>query len=132
MVFTGRRTDSVHKAEKEYKDKFPDVEITGYHIDSLIDERTVNEDAVKEIFEDLDSKGVFIETLVLNAADQGLGMKMFYSPVEDFMKVLNTNVTWNYCLCEAAASRMKKNGGGNIVFINSNIIGPVTFYKLII
>ena len=27
---------------------------------------------------------------------------------------------WNYCLCEYAARRMKINGGGNIVFVNSN------------
>ena len=36
------------------------------------------------------------------------------------MRVINTNVVWNYCLSEHAAKRMKENGGGNIVFINSN------------
>ena len=34
--------------------------------------------------------------------------------------MLNTNVVWNYLLCETAAKRMIKNGGGNIVFVNSN------------
>ena len=29
-------------------------------------------------------------------------------------------MTWNYCLSEHAAARMKENGGGNIVFVNSN------------
>ena len=33
-----------------YCKKFPNSEIMGYSIDSLIDERTVNEEAVKEMF----------------------------------------------------------------------------------
>lgn len=120
VVFTGRNSEKVHAKEREYKAKFPDVEIIGYHIDSLIDKRTVDEKSVEEMFADLDKKGIFIETLVLNAADQGLGMKIFENPLTDFMSVINTNMVWNYCLSEHAAKRMKKWGGGNIVFINSN------------
>ena len=120
VIFTGRNSEKVHAAEKEYKAKFPDVQIIGYHIDSLIDERTVDEVSVAKMFEDLDRKGVFVEALVLNAADQGLGQKIFENPLTDFMKVLNTNIVWNYCLSEHAAKRMKENGGGSIVFINSN------------
>ena len=58
------------------------------------------------MFEDLDSKGIFIETLVLNAADQGLGIKIFENPLTDFMRVINTNMTWNYFLTELAAKRI--------------------------
>ena len=99
---------------------FPDVEIIGYHIDSLVNETTVDEESVKKMFAELDSKGLFVETLVLNAADQGLNMKVFENPLTDFMRVINTNMTWNYCLSENAALRMKENGGGNIIFVNSN------------
>ena len=120
VIFTGRIMERVHAAEKEYKAKFPDVQIIGYHIDSLLDERTVDEASVEKMFADIDRRGLFVETLVLNAADQGLGQKIFENPLTDFMKVINTNVVWNYCLCEHAAKRMKKNGGGNIVFVNSN------------
>ena len=120
VVFTGRNAEKVHAAEKIYREKFPDVQIIGYHIDSLLDERTVDEKSVDDLFSDLDEKGVFIETLILNAADQGLGMAAFENPLTDFMRVINTNITWNYCLCEHAALRMKENGGGNIIFINSN------------
>jgi len=120
IVFTGRNCETVHNKEKEYKKQFPDVRIIGYHIDSLINETTVDEESVKKMFADLDSKGIFIETLVLNAADQGLNMKVFENPLTDFMRVINTNMTWNYCLSENAALRMKENGGGNIVFVNSN------------
>lgn len=120
VIFTGRSMEKVHAAEKQYKEKFPNVEIVGYHIDSLLDERTVDEKSVEEMFADIDSRGLFVETLVLNAADQGLGQKIFENPLADFMKVINTNIVWNYCLSEHAAKRMKGNGGGNIVFVNSN------------
>ena len=120
VVFTGRNAEKVAKAEKRYREKFPKVDIIGYAMDSLIDERTVDEDGVERLFAFLDEREIIIETLVLNAADQGLGQKIFENPITDFMKVLNTNVVWNYCLCEHAAARMKEHGGGNIVFINSN------------
>lgn len=120
VVFTGRNCETVHAKEREYKIQFPDVEIIGYHIDSLINETTVDEESVKKMFAELDSKDIFIETLVLNAADQGLNIKIFENPLTNFMRVINTNVVWNYCLSENAALRMKENGGGNIVFVNSN------------
>ena len=120
VIFTGRIMERVLAAEKEYKAKFPDVQIIGYHIDSLLDERTVDEASVEKMFADIDRRGLFVETLVLNAADQGLGQKIFENPLTDLMKVINTNVVWNYCLCEHAAKRMKENGVGNIVFVNSN------------
>lgn len=126
VVFTGRNSADVSEAEKRYAGQFPDVTIIGYQIDSLIDERTVNEKAVEELFAALDARGLFVETLVLNAADQGLGMTVLESPLTDFMRVINTNMTWNYCLAVHAAKRMVQNGGGNIIFVNSN-----TAYRVI-
>lgn len=120
VVFTGRKEESVRAAETSYREKFPDVTILGYVLDSLLDERTVDEEAVARFFSDLDEKGIFIETLVLNAADQGLGMKVFENPLTDFQRVINTNMVWDFCLSEHAARRMKEAGGGNIVFVNSN------------
>ena len=120
VIFTGRSAETVMAKEKEYREKFKDVKIIGYALDSLLDERTVDEASVKSLFDDIDSRGLFVDTLVLNAADQGLGQKVFENPITDFMKVINTNVVWNYCLSEHAAARMKENGGGNIVFVNSN------------
>ena len=120
VVFTGRSAGSVSAAEARYQEKFPGVQIKGYAIDSLTKDGAANEKGVAELFETLDQEGIFVETLVLNAADQGLGQKIFENPLEDFTRVLNTNVVWNYCLCEQAALRMKEHGGGNIVFVNSN------------
>ncbi len=120
VVFTGRDSNKVNTALENYRAKFPGVDIKGYAITSLLDERTVNEQAVVEMFADFDKKDMFIETVVLNAADQGLGIEIFKNPITDFMRVINTNMTWNYCICENAARRMKENGGGGIVFVNSN------------
>ena len=120
IVFTGRSPEKVTAAEAAYREKFPNVSILGYAIDSLLDERTVDEKSVDDLFHHLDEHGIFVETLVLNAADQGLGITALENPLTDFMRVLNTNVVWNYCLCEHAVRRMKENGGGNIVFVNSN------------
>lgn len=120
VVFTGRNSEKVKEAENNYAKKYTNVSIMGYAINSLINESTIDEESVKEMFKVFDEKKMFIETLVLNAADQGLNMEIFKSPLKDFMRVINTNMTWNYCLCEYAAKHMKINGGGNIVFVNSN------------
>ena len=84
------------------------------------DDGDTDEESVAKMFAYFDEKNIFIDSLVLNAADQGLGQKIFESPVSDLLKVINTNVVWNYCLSEHAAKRMKENGGGSIVFVNSN------------
>lgn len=120
VIFTGRTPEKVAIAENEYRKKYPSVGIYGYVMDSLLDERTVDEKTVVELFANIDKKGLFVETVVLNAADQGLNMKIFENPLIDFIRVINTNVCWNYFIAETAARRMKNNGGGSIVFINSN------------
>lgn len=120
VVFTGRDAVRVGEAEKRYREKFPGAEILGYAIDSLLDERTVDEASVDALFAWLDDKKISLDALVLNAADQGLGMAIFENPLTDFMRVININMVWNFCLCEHAAARMKEAGGGSIVFVNSN------------
>ncbi len=120
VIFTGRDPEKVNAAEKLYKEKFPESEIIGYPIASLLDSGEVDEESVEKMFAFLDEKGLFIDTLVLNAAHQGLGLDWQTSPLNDFVKVINTNVVWNFCLSRAAASRMKEQGGGSIVFVSSN------------
>ena len=36
VVFTGRNIEKVHEAEKKYREKFKNVQIYVYHIDSLL------------------------------------------------------------------------------------------------
>jgi len=120
VVFTGRNACIVSAMEQEYRKKYPHVQILGMPIDSLDKDGNVDEENVETLFSSLDSRDINITTLVLNAADQGLGQEFYTSSISEFQRVLNTNVTWNYCLSKAAACRMKGNGGGCIIFINSN------------
>ena len=120
VVFTGRREDSVIEAETKYRAAFPGVKIFGYVINAVKESGDVDADGVTKLFSWLDENDIFIDTLVLNAADQGLQMKIFENPISDFLRVQNTNVTWNYLLTEEAAIRMKEQGGGSVTFINSN------------
>ena len=85
-----------------------------------------NEERVKEIFADLDANDCFVETVVLNSADLGFGddpakgMDFFTVPVEEFQRVFETNLVWNFTIVRQAALRMKEQHKGAIVFISSN------------
>ncbi len=126
VLFTGRSAEKVQEARATYEKKFPDAAIYGFALDSLLPDGRVDEGSVQALFAEIDRMGLFVDTLVLNAADQGLGMKIFESPLSDFTRVIHTNMVWNYCLVEQAALRMKEQGGGSIIFVNSN-----TAYRVI-
>lgn len=85
-----------------------------------------DEQAVKDVFADIDACGYTVKTVVLNAADLGFGtdpakgMDFFSVPVEEFQRVFETNLVWNFMIVRQAALRMKEQGGGAVVFIGSN------------
>lgn len=85
-----------------------------------------NEQQIIDIFNDIDTTGHFVETVVLCAADLGFGtdpkkgMDFFSVPVEEFGRVFETNLVWNFTIVRQAALRMKEKGKGSIVFISSN------------
>lgn len=120
VIFTGRSEDRVLETQNRYRQEFPGAEVFGFVLPSLTPEGLADEQGVRSLFARLDAQGLTADTLVLNAADQGLGMRIFENPLSDFQKVIQTNMVWDYCLCEEAAGRMKEIGGGSIIFINSN------------
>ncbi len=79
-----------------------------------------DEDDVKKIFTDIKNLGYSIDVLVLNAANLGIRQEFLTVSIEDFMDVINTNIGWNFMLARQAAKQMMENGGGSIVFVNSN------------
>lgn len=85
-----------------------------------------NEQAIADMFEMIDAQDRFVETVVLNAADLGFGtdpakgMEFFTVPVEEFQRVFETNLVWNFMIVRQAALRMAKQGKGAIVFVSSN------------
>lgn len=85
-----------------------------------------NEQQAIDIFRDIDATGRFVETVVLNAADLGFGtdpakgMDFWTVPVEEFQRVFETNLVWNFMTIRQAALRMRERHKGAIVFIGSN------------
>lgn len=85
-----------------------------------------DEDRVKEIFNDIDAQERFVETVCLNSADMGFGkdpakgMPMFGCSIEEFQRVFETNLVWNFMIIRQAALRMKEHHKGAVVFISSN------------
>lgn len=120
VAFTGRDAGRVRNAEKAYRDAFPSARVDGYVLSSLQPDGTVDNEGVARLFDTLEARGDFVSAAVLNAADLGLNMRIFENPLEDFSRVINANVVWNYCIAEHAARRMVSHGGGSIVFVNSN------------
>lgn len=88
--------------------------------------KVFDEDNVKSIFKDIRSRGYLLDTLVLNAANLGIGQESLDVDMDDFMSVYQTNVGWNFMLAREAARQMREKGSGSIVFVASNSALRVT------
>jgi len=84
------------------------------------------EESVKAIFADIRANGYLLDTLVLNAANLGIGQDSLEVDINEFMAVYNTNIGWNFLMAREAAKQMREKGGGSIVFIGSNSAVRVT------
>lgn len=119
VFITSRSKERAEEAAKQISDKYG-VFAKGYALDIR------NEQAVINIFNDIDKCGCFVETVVLNSADLGFGkdpakgMDFFTVPVEEFQRVFETNLVWNFTIVRQAALRMKEHHKGAIVFFSSN------------
>lgn len=87
---------------------------------------TLDEASVKAIFDDIRNNGYLVDTLVLNAANLGIGQVSLDVDVNEFMGVYTTNIGWNFLMAREAARQMKEKGKGAIVFIGSNSSHRVT------
>ena len=113
-VFIGSRNEenAVNAAQKLH-DKFG-IFAKGYKTEIGCEEN------VKDIFSDIRNMGYLLDTLVLNAANLGIGQDTLSVSIEDFKNVYKTNVFWNFMLAREAALQMKEKKKGSIVFVNSN------------
>lgn len=84
------------------------------------------EDGVKEIFAEIRAMGYLLDTLVLNAANLGIGQVSLDVDISEFMRVYEMNVGWNFLMCREAARQMREKGKGAIVFVGSNSAYRVT------
>lgn len=120
IFITSRTRSAAEKAAKVLSDTYA-VFAKGYECNIR------NEQQVIDIFHDIDRTGRFVETVILNAADMGFnpndpaaGQDFWTVSVEDFQKVFETNLVWNFMIVRQAAMRMRKMHKGSIVFISSN------------
>lgn len=119
VVITSRSGERAEEAAKKLSDEYK-VEAVGYALDIRDEQR------VKDIFADMDKRGLFAETVCLNSADMGfgtdpaVGMDLFSVPIEEFQRVFETNLVWNFMIVRQAAVRMREHKTGSIVFISSN------------
>lgn len=119
IFITSRSADKATNAAKKISSEYG-VFAKGYALDIRDEQRVI------DIFNDIDSLDRFVETVVLNSADMGFGtdpakgMDFFSVPVEEFQRVFETNLVWNFTIVRQAALRMKKQHKGAIVFFGSN------------
>ena len=87
-----------------------------------------SEEDILRVFKEIDESGRFVDILVLNAADMALGddpskgWDVWTTPLQDFRRVLDTNVVGNFAMARQAALRMRERRHGAIVFISSNTV----------
>lgn len=119
VFITSRSSERAENAACTVAEKYG-VFAKGYALDIR------NEERVKDIFADIDTQGRFVETVILNSADMGFGsdpakgMPMFDCSIEEFQRVFETNLVWNFMIIRQAALRMREHHKGAIVFISSN------------
>lgn len=119
IIITSRSGERAEKAAKDIAEAYK-VLSYGYALDIRDEARVI------EIFKDIDQKGLFVETVCLNSADMGFGtdpakgMPLFECSIEEFGRVFETNLVWNFMIVRQAALRMREHKKGAIVFIGSN------------
>ncbi len=120
VFVTSRRGEAACKAAEKLADTYG-IFSKGYECN------IGDEQQVIDIFQDIDSTGHFVESVILNAANMGFdaadpaaGQDFWSVSVEDFARVFETNLVWNFTIIRQAALRMRQQGKGSIVFISSN------------
>ncbi len=114
VVITSRDGERAREAAQRLSGAYPQVRVWGYALP------VPDEGPVLQLFAQLRSEGIRLDTVVLNAANLGIGMDALTVPMADFMAVFQTNIGWNFAIARQAALMMKEKGGGSIVFITSN------------
>ena len=122
VFVTSRSREKAEAAAKKLSDAYG-IFAKGYECDIR------NEQQVIDIFGDIDRTGRFVETVILNAAnmgfdpkDPGAGQDFWTVLVEEFQKVFETNLVWNFTIVRQAALRMREQGKGAVVFLSSNTV----------
>lgn len=113
VFISGRNNEKAEKAAAKLSETY-NIFAKGYETVKF------NQQEVNAIFKDISALGYSVDSLVLNAANLGIGQESLNVSVEEFMSVYNINVAWNFMMSREAAKQMKQKHKGSIVFITSN------------
>ena len=119
VLISGRDQQKVDSAAKSLSEKYG-ITTHGYVT------TTFDQEEVRSIFADAKERELTPCSLVMNAANLGIGQVSLEVDIEEFMSVYNINVAWNFMMSREAAIGMKEMGGGTLVFITSNSALRVT------
>ena len=119
LFISGRNKESVEESAKGLSEKYG-VYAKGYATTEF------SQDEVRSIFLDIKNLGFSIDTIVLNAANLGIGQNSLTVDIDEFMSVYNINVKWNFMMAREAALQIVEKKKGQIVFITSNSALRVT------
>lgn len=119
VFISGRKAEQLSDAAKKLEEKY---NIKAYYYATT----QFSQQEVIEIFADIRAKGYLVDTLVLNAANLGIGQDSLTVDINEFMSVYNINIAWNFMMCREAAKQMMEKHKGTIVFITSNSALRVT------
>lgn len=119
IFISGRNWEYVETSAKTLSDKYG-IYAKGYGTTAF------NQEEVNEIFADIRKNGYLLDSIVLNAANLGIGQESLNVSIEEFMGVYNINVAWNFMMAREAAKQMLEKRKGSIVFITSNSAIRVT------
>lgn len=112
VFITSRDKPSAEKAAETIKNNYGTYAL-GLKLDSD------SEADIDIAFDEIQKSGFYPESLILNAADLGLNMPVLTTDITDWLRVINTNLGWNFLIVQKVA-RIMTAKGGSIVFIGSN------------
>ena len=119
VFISGRDFEKADEAAKRLSEKYG-IFTKGYQT------KTFDQGEVESVFADIKNSGYSVDSLVLNAANLGIGQESLTLDMNDFEGVYKINVFWNFMMARQAAKQMKEKGKGSIVFITSNTAYRVT------
>lgn len=112
VFISGRIKDDAEAAAKKIESTYNTYAL-GLKVDSK------SKEDIDIAFTKIKKSGFYLATLVLNAADLGIDMPVLTTDINDWARVINTNLVWNFQIVQNAVKIMIKNGG-SIVFVGSN------------
>lgn len=119
VFLSGRNQEKADNAAKALHEKYG-IFAKGYQTAAF------DQDEVCGIFADIEKNGFTVDSIVLNAANLGIGQESMNVDIDDFMSVYKINVAWNFMMAREAAKQMKSVHKGSIVFVTSNSALRVT------